>query len=112
MPNSVPHYVPVLVEELRAILLANGDVPDIIANNVLFRTDSLQERAFGMNLGGNCQSGRQDTESHFENKVWICQAPIEGYETPRKRDLPYLFYTTNRASVMLVIRRACFDRQD
>lgn len=66
MPNSVPHYVPVLVEELRAILPANGNVPDIIANNVLFGTDSLQERAFGMNLGGNCQSRRQDAESHFE----------------------------------------------
>ena len=66
MPNSVTHYVPILVEELRAILPANGDVPDIISNNVLFRANGLQERAFRMNLGDNCQRRCQDTESHFE----------------------------------------------
>lgn len=66
VPNCVTHYIPVLIEELRAILLANSDVPDIIANDVLFGTNCLQERAFGMNLGGNCQGRCQDAESHFE----------------------------------------------
>lgn len=41
VPNSVTNYISVLVEELRAILPANGDVPDIIANDVLFGTNSL-----------------------------------------------------------------------
>jgi hypothetical protein len=110
--NSVANYISIFVEEFRAIYVADCHIPNIIANDMLLGPKSLQERAFGLNLRGDRQGRRPETEFHFEKKVTILPRVYVGLWWTLKKEKWCQFYTIHGASSSSSFEKAsCFGQK-